>query len=102
MSAASRRARRQREREAGLRKPLVLCASQAAVEHAARLLPGRCIENAITDAIAPGNVRKEDGDRVVVALREHGLEAVCVRTTSSSGRRAWQPINVRPATRRKT
>lgn len=98
--SAQRARRRQREREAGLRRPLVLAGSRVALEQAARLAPGVVIETEIRAAIEAGALRRV-GDTAIVDLDQIGLEAEVARATSpTTGRKAWRPIRV--TTQRRT
>ena len=88
------------------RHPLVLAATHAALAQAERLLPpGTVLENEVTNAIARGDVRggvSHDGGEVPVVLHQFGVEVRVRRTRSaSSGRKAWIPVGVARADRRR-
>ena len=95
-----RRRRHERERAAGLRKPLILNTALVALEQAARRLPaGVVLENLVGAAIAEEGLSRRDGDGWIVPLREHSVDAVVTRTTSPlTGRKAWRIVAVRAAT----
>lgn len=78
------------------RLPLVLAATRNASGQAALLLPGVILENAVTDAIARGEIAHDRRrGRAVVFLDERDV-LVSVRRirSASSGRLAWQPFKV--------
>lgn len=85
----AKKLRRAEERALGLRRPLVY-ATPGASRQAAELLPGRCLENTVEDAILAGRARG------TLILLGGGVAARAVRTRSpnGTGRKAWTVTSV--------
>jgi hypothetical protein len=81
------------------RRPLVICGTRAAIDAAQQLLPpGRVLENVVGDAIARGHLHGAGrvGESTPVYLRDLGVVVIARRVLAKSGRKAWQPISLRP------
>ena len=81
----------------GRNRPIVATASRRALRQAETLIPGRPLENLCQDAFAADRVFVR-GDELLAAIGP-GVEAVCQRARTESGRVAWRPTGVRSSRR---
>jgi hypothetical protein len=92
--------RRAREREAGLRKPLIY-ASARSLEESRRLMPGRVVECEVERLVLAGRVREPRGAEAVAVELDGGLMALVKRDRRPNGRRCWVVVAVKKGSQNK-